>query len=1657
MAKRIMRLLMVAMLSVFAVIGMSKESSVYADDSFTITFHSGDDGEFEGGSKTNAVEYGMVPVDAIKYSHTSNVDDTGRKTANYGNSWTNANITGTDRGSTSSAHVITIPGAATLNIELYYNGESVSYDWASVWTGSHPTYTATSNATSEGCVTTANGAPNNNNKFGGSQSGTYTVNGNSLTSMGHTTLTIQGNTVTFGFKSDSSGVGQGYGYYAIVTGYDSNGDIIQEPKMNIRSGEYKEPTGIDNKTFKSWNTIPDGSGMDYTFDTISEIYEATELYAQYYDPFTVVFHSSSQSTFEDGSDTNTVHYKFQKTGSDFNTVIYDGTVLTPVNYVDDGVPYKFSAWYDNPDLTGTPVNVNDLTTDIDLYAAYEEDVITKGTFGCPWVITGSGELIIGKDGQECTLANAETMFSSSWPWYNYRSQIKSARTRGTVLSSSGSLTNMFYGQSANKSIDLTGFDTSNATNFSEMFNANTSLTSLNLGDKFDTSNGTDFHYMFRNCSKLASLDLGDKFDTSNGTDFSYMFYDCFDLASLDLGDSFDTSNGTNFSYMFYYSGIHTVDFSLNLGSKFDTSNGTDFSYMFGWCETLTQLDLGNKFDTSNGTDFSYMFYNCYDLNSLDLGDKFNTSKGTNFGSMFQGCNALTSLDLGDKFDTSNGKTFSGMFQNCNALTSLDLGDKFDTSNGTSFSSMFSQCKAMTSLNLGDKFDTSNGKYFDYMFSSCSSLTSLELGDKFDTSNGMNFQNMFGGCSSLTSLDFGDKFDTSNGTNFGYMFNGCSKLTSLNLGDKFDTSKGFDLRSMFSGCSELEQLDLSLFNTRGASSISGMFSNMSSLKTVILPPTFYFNGNGAITGTSRAILPNPAAPSTAWKQVYDYDSFSYPSSENQLKLTPEQLRDTWDPYDMAGIWIWSELEPDDLDIDIMYDENVEHSYESKWKKLSDNTWEYVFNVFDDTLQYYLYEDPIEGFHSDIDPETGYVVIHDKKGEITNTTNTELGSLTVSKNVVEGTPGDHPARGPFSIQITLEGLGIPADGMKIIDGVVFKNGVGNILLSDGESKTITGLPEGVTYSVLELDEPVNCVTTYSNQSGSIEVGENNSIITNTYTEVEPEGSITDIILSKVAVNAPPSMADTSYQFVMETSNMDPFQNYTATNSNGTSFVYETNESGEAIVAFSVKSGESVIFGGIPIGTQYKFTEAPGKNWRSSYEITNEDNNGTIAQSEMENTSKNRGLSTNIETAETDEVSTVLFTNKYDDSQNLIITKNVTDAENEETPFAFTVNFSEIYDSIKEIEYTVERKDGSLINGIAFVTDGEMEMNIDISAGDVLTFVDLPAGIKYKVTEEANSLYTASYEIIDDSGEYDSSHIARAENHNEEKNKSLSTEWETVDIGEQVSVKFANSRSSGSLTVAKRGTENIDASTAFDIKITLEGDRSPISGAFSCAGPDPEITEITFDSHGEAIVSLKKEESITINGLPVGATYSIEEIDSDREFSKTYTNKTGEIIAGNVTATVNNDILSNSDITISKIVTGNMGSRDKKFTFSISMQNGGTSITGDFITEGTDISYVTFNSSGIATFTLSHGQTITIKDVPIGAEYTVTETDYSSDGYTTTSNNASGTISEEPEDNRVTFTNQNGAALPTAAHTAIGAGVLILVIAIFGLIKTRHKKEA
>ena len=460
----------------------------------------------------------------------------------------------------------------------------------------------------------------------------------------------------------------------------------------------------------------------------------------------------------------------------------------------------------------------DFDDDIDPQSVDSSDPIvdwtTCGT--ARWTIDAGGCLTIapmeGTDNGELEI----WVLCDEVPWYNYRNSITSAKVAGKIATQTTAL--MFNDCPKLASLDLSGLDTSDVTNMSNMFSYCWSLTSLDLSP-LNTSNVTNMRGMFSECSSLASLDLS-PLDTSNVTDMSYMLSGCSKLTSLDLSP-LDTSKVTNMSYMLYYCPSLT---SLDL-SPLDTSNVTSMRGIFAHCSKLASLDL-SPLDTSNVTNMSSMLRGCSRISSFDL-SPLDTSNVTDMSYMLSGCSKLTSLDP-SPLDTSNVTDMSDMFSSCSRLASLDLSS-FDTSQVESMSRMFYGCSSLASLDVSS-FDTSGAVGMKGMFSGCSKLALLDV-SSFDTSRVTDMSDMFHGCSSLSSLDV-SSFDTSNVWGMKGMFNGCSELVSLDL-SSFNTWLVSNLSDMFSGCSSLKSLDLSSFDTSYVLRMNGMFNGCSSLTSLDL--------------------------------------------------------------------------------------------------------------------------------------------------------------------------------------------------------------------------------------------------------------------------------------------------------------------------------------------------------------------------------------------------------------------------------------------------------------------------------------------------------------------------------------------------------------------------------------------------------------------------------------------------------------------------------------------------------------------------------------------------------------------------------------------------------------------------------------------------------
>jgi hypothetical protein len=133
-----------------------------------------------------------------------------------------------------------------------------------------------------------------------------------------------------------------------------------------------------------------------------------------------------------------------------------------------------------------------------------------------------------------------------------------------------------------------------------MYNDCSSTTSFPL---IDTSNGTNFSNMFYGCSSATSFP---RIDTSNGTNFSGMYSNCSSATEF---PALNTSNGTNFIGM-YGSCSSATEFPA-----LDTSNGTDFSGMYRYCSKVTKIDI-SKLSSSTTSTTSQMLYCCYSLKAL---------------------------------------------------------------------------------------------------------------------------------------------------------------------------------------------------------------------------------------------------------------------------------------------------------------------------------------------------------------------------------------------------------------------------------------------------------------------------------------------------------------------------------------------------------------------------------------------------------------------------------------------------------------------------------------------------------------------------------------------------------------------------------------------------------------------------------------------------------------------------------------------------------------------------------------------------------------------------------------------------------------------------------------------------------------------------------
>jgi len=263
-------------------------------------------------------------------------------------------------------------------------------------------------------------------------------------------------------------------------------------------------------------------------------------------------------------------------------------------------------------------------------------------------------------------------------------------------------------------------------------------------------------------------------------------------------------------------------------------------------------------------------------------------------------------------------------------------------------------------------------------------------------------------------------------------------------------------------------------------------------------------------------------------------------------------------------------------------------------------------------------------------------------------------------------------------------------------------------------------------------------------------------------------------------------------------------------------------------------------------------------------------------------------------------------------------------------------------------------------------------------------------------------------------------------------------------------------GNLTITKSVAGNrADKEKTFNFTVTFEG----AEGTYEYLGSG--IPDGTIQS-GDTI-SLAHGQSITILSLPKDTAYTVTEADYRSEGYRTTSEGAEGVITADETQTASFTNTKNrvedddkkpvekGTLTITKTVNGDLGDRDRLFTFVVSFD------TDDaFRYSGSKSG--TIEDGG--TIQLKHGESVTIRGIPAGTVYKVVEKEAGKDGYATSASGASGKITGSGK--TAAFVNEKESIPNTSDESGdsrwiVGlAGSLLIFLGAVGLSLTFKKKK-
>ncbi len=567
----------------------------------------------------------------------------------------------------------------------------------------------------------------------------------------------------------------------------------------------------------------------------------------------------------------------------------------------------------------------------------------------------------------------------------------------------------------------------------------------------------------------------------------------------------------------------------------------------------------------------------------------------------------------------------------------------------------------------------------------------------------------------------------------------------------------------------------------------------------------------------------------------------------------------------------------------------------------------------------------------------------------------GDLTISKTV-SGNAGSHEKAFTFTISLT-------KDGVALTDSYAYTGiGITSGTVTNGSTITLSH-GQSITIKNIPVDTEYTVVENSANQDGYVttSTGSTGTIELNK-TKVAAFTNTLDkysdlIIKNEVSGNASNTTDEFTFVIRLKDKNNHPItDSYSYVGSVGINPGTIGNNG-----TITLSHGQSITIKNLPIGTTYEIEESVKP---SGYAVTVNGKNSSI-----ETGSINEDMASNVN-----------FVNTKNEYGDLKISKVVTGNSGElDKSFDFTIKCNdELFNGNYVYVENEEEKTGT-------ITDGKFTLK----HGDSITIKGLAINTNYVVTEDRANQDGYVTTSLNDTG--------------------------VIFANETKEVTFTNTLNKyGNITISKTVSGNAgNKEQEFQFQIQLKDkDGNSVTG-LSYTGTG--VIHNTTISDGDSIV-LKHGQSITIQNVPYQTEYKVTEQEAvSGEYEITSTNSTGVVDKETISVSYNNHKDIFNGLTIKKIVGGNNGEPNKDFTFKIFLEKDGEELTESYSYKGSKTGTITSGE----TFTLSHGQSITIENLPINTNYEVIEEEANQDGYVTTVQNKEGVIGEE-KPKEVVFTN-------------------------------------